>query len=116
MREEKERRRLASKISPKLTAAGAPIVTPGLVPLSSVAPEARDPPPSRRMDSTPSTPTWQPGLVGSCYSRFRADFEALGKLGKGGFGEVVKAQNKLDGVVYAIKVIKASGVDLSCTG
>ncbi|KAK6437572.1 eukaryotic translation initiation factor 2-alpha kinase [Oleoguttula sp. CCFEE 5521] len=38
-------------------------------------------------------------------SRYAADFTELGRLGKGGFGEVVKARNKLDGSVYAIKKI-----------
>nr|OQO18636.1 hypothetical protein B0A51_14368 [Rachicladosporium sp. CCFEE 5018] len=38
-------------------------------------------------------------------SRYGADFTELGRLGKGGFGEVVKARNKLDGSVYAIKKI-----------
>ncbi|KAK3715393.1 eukaryotic translation initiation factor 2-alpha kinase [Vermiconidia calcicola] len=39
-------------------------------------------------------------------SRYATDFTELGRLGKGGFGEVVKARNKLDGGVYAVKKIK----------
>ncbi|EMC97155.1 hypothetical protein BAUCODRAFT_32896 [Baudoinia panamericana UAMH 10762] len=39
-------------------------------------------------------------------SRYTNDFTELGRLGKGGFGEVVKARNKLDGGVYAIKKIR----------
>lgn len=38
-------------------------------------------------------------------SRYTTDFTEIGRLGKGGFGEVVKARNKLDGGVYAVKKI-----------
>lgn len=39
-------------------------------------------------------------------SRYTNDFTEMGRLGKGGFGEVVKARNKLDGGIYAVKKIK----------
>ncbi|RPB05660.1 Serine/threonine-protein kinase [Choiromyces venosus 120613-1] len=42
-------------------------------------------------------------------SRYANDFLEIGRLGKGGFGEVVKARNKLDGNTYAIKKITKIG-------
>ena len=38
-------------------------------------------------------------------SRFENEFEYVGKLGKGGFGEVVKARHRMDGNFYAVKKI-----------
>jgi translation initiation factor 2-alpha kinase 4 len=40
------------------------------------------------------------------YSRYATDWVEQGRLGKGGYGEVVKARNKVDGRMYAIKKIK----------
>lgn len=40
-------------------------------------------------------------------SRYATDFTELHRLGRGGFGEVVKARNKIDGGIYAIKKIKS---------
>jgi translation initiation factor 2-alpha kinase 4 len=39
-------------------------------------------------------------------SRYKTDFEEIEFLGKGGFGEVVKSRNRLDGRLYAIKKIR----------
>jgi len=38
-------------------------------------------------------------------SRYASEFVEAGRLGKGGYGEVVKARHKLDGRIYAIKKI-----------
>ncbi|KAF2755846.1 kinase-like protein [Pseudovirgaria hyperparasitica] len=45
------------------------------------------------------------GVAGP-FSRFASEWVESGRLGKGGYGEVVKARNKLDGRIYAIKKIK----------
>ena len=42
------------------------------------------------------------------FSRYHQDFDEAGHLGRGGFGQVVKARNKLDGRFYAIKKISQS--------
>ncbi|OEH76078.1 serine threonine protein kinase [Cyclospora cayetanensis] len=42
--------------------------------------------------------------------RLQRDFEELVPIGKGGFGRVVKARHRLDGEVYAIKIIEVSGI------
>jgi hypothetical protein len=41
-------------------------------------------------------------------SEFKRNFEELGVLGKGSFGKVVRARKRLDGQVYAVKVVKFS--------
>ncbi|KAJ5191714.1 Serine/threonine-protein kinase GCN2 [Penicillium cinerascens] len=41
----------------------------------------------------------------SALSRYHQDFDEAGHLGRGGFGQVVKARNKLDGRFYAVKKI-----------
>lgn len=42
------------------------------------------------------------------YSRYEHDFSELNVLGKGGYGEVVKVRNKIDGQFYAVKKIQSS--------
>ncbi|CAN8095780.1 unnamed protein product [Discula destructiva] len=43
--------------------------------------------------------------AGPHHSTFKKEFIEEGRLGKGGFGEVIKARRKMDGNVYAIKKI-----------
>eukprot|EP01134_Creolimax_fragrantissima_P007534 CFRG7534T1 len=44
-------------------------------------------------------------------SRYRTDFEEIQFIGKGGFADVVKVRNRLDGRIYAIKKIRLDGKD-----
>jgi translation initiation factor 2-alpha kinase 4 len=45
-------------------------------------------------------------FFGGGFSRYSNEWDEVGRLGKGGYGEVVRARNKLDGRLYAIKKIK----------
>lgn len=47
------------------------------------------------------------------FSRYRSDFEESAILGRGAYGEVSKARNKLDGRLYAIKKIIATAGELT---
>eukprot|EP01125_Pyxidicula_operculata_P015152 TRINITY_DN5117_c1_g1_i1.p1 TRINITY_DN5117_c1_g1~~TRINITY_DN5117_c1_g1_i1.p1 ORF type:complete len:1656 (+),score=455.46 TRINITY_DN5117_c1_g1_i1:21-4988(+) len=49
--------------------------------------------------------------IGKNISRYESDWEELETIGQGGFGRVVKAKNKLDGRIYAIKKIKFRRTD-----
>jgi translation initiation factor 2-alpha kinase 4 len=77
------------------------------------------------LNSSASTPTALTASTGSASnpamlsslqpkpppSRYRIDFEELEVLGKGGFGQVVKARNRLDDNLYAIKKIRFGRTD-----
>lgn len=53
-----------------------------------------------------TTPFVPDAPIGSIFpSRLRSEFETLQFLGSGGFGDVIKVRNKLDGNIYAIKCI-----------
>ncbi|TMW60526.1 hypothetical protein Poli38472_000568 [Pythium oligandrum] len=45
------------------------------------------------------------------HSRYHGDFKELGLLGRGGGGEVVKARNRLDRQLYAVKKVKLDPED-----
>jgi eukaryotic translation initiation factor 2-alpha kinase 1 len=60
--------------------------------------------------SIPTTSNLGEEIFLSGRSRYREDFVEGGVLGRGGYGKVVVATNKLDGNSYAIKKINFSGV------
>ncbi|RKP34192.1 kinase-like domain-containing protein, partial [Dimargaris cristalligena] len=78
------------------------------------------PSPSRALGILTSpmmAPTSATAITSSSYnkhtlSRYRSDFEEIEFLGKGGYGEVVKARNKLDDRFYAVKKIKLDPRDV----
>lgn len=49
-----------------------------------------------------------PLLSGLAVSRYRSEFEEIKTMGRGGFGIVVQARNRLDGQDYAIKKVRLS--------
>lgn len=51
-------------------------------------------------------PSQETSSKASTKSRYLTDFEEIASIGKGSFGEVIKARNRLDGRYYAIKKIK----------
>ncbi|KAF1813189.1 Serine/threonine-protein kinase, partial [Eremomyces bilateralis CBS 781.70] len=76
------------------------------------------PPPLSQHSSSASIPQHhgraRPSFSGApMFSRYASDWAELGRLGKGGYGEVVKARNRMDGRIYAIKKITQSSAALS---
>ncbi len=49
-------------------------------------------------------------------SRYRTDFEEIEMIGHGGFGEVVKVKNRLDGNFYAVKKVLLDSWDQKANG
>lgn len=59
-----------------------------------------------RSSNEPSITSSQPSThYDTKISRYNLDFEELSSIGSGGFGRVVKARNRLDNRIYAIKII-----------
>ncbi|KAJ3283638.1 hypothetical protein HK104_010287 [Borealophlyctis nickersoniae] len=95
------------------------IMNTGSVAPSPAAAGGRDTVP-RVTATTPQKPMFpqnkspEPNIFdGQMLSRYKIDFEEIEFLGKGGFGEVVKARNRIDGRFYAIKKIKLDPKDKS---
>ncbi len=49
-------------------------------------------------------------------SRYRTDFEELEMIGHGGFGEVIRVKNRLDGRLYAVKKVLLDSWDQKANG
>jgi translation initiation factor 2-alpha kinase 4 len=86
--------------TPQPTGLPSPVFSPPA--LDKPASRPPDQPLSRSVDG-PSGFFWQPKASGS---RYRSEFEELEFLGRGGGGQVVKARNRLDGHLYAVKKIR----------
>lgn len=93
------RARALDLTSSEFLATDAPVLVEDAVGFSAPA-QSMTPVPSgfsrKRLDSVTLAPS---------FSRFKNEFSEEGRLGKGGFGEVVKARKKIDGQIYAIKKI-----------
>ncbi|KAI1340987.1 serine/threonine-protein kinase gcn2 [Xylariaceae sp. FL0016] len=95
----KKRPRAVELSSSEFLATDAPVIAEDRPPMSR----------SQSLASVPFSGLFRPrhdsSTRGQTFSRFKEDFVEEGRLGKGGFGEVVKARKKLDGQIYAIKKI-----------
>ncbi|GBG33262.1 eIF-2-alpha kinase GCN2 [Hondaea fermentalgiana] len=111
-RVEQERRKAANLHARVDRALDAPAIPSPLLAAVQSDPLTARPSSQRQedLDAEPMLPlALPPGAGPSTNSRYLKDFDELQVLGVGGFGKVVKARNRLDGRVYAIKKIKFEG-------
>ncbi|KAG0168524.1 hypothetical protein DFQ29_010105, partial [Apophysomyces sp. BC1021] len=95
----------ADSESPHLLPKDAATLDTRSLPLdTSIAPQEYNKPPAYSQSAFTSVAALTTQGGGS--SRYKSDFEEIEFLGKGGFGEVVKSKNRLDGRLYAIKKIR----------
>ena len=62
----------------------------------------------RESPNLPGTPLRQRRQSNKTDSKYHNEWEEIEKLGKGGFGKVVCARQKLDGQFYAVKIIEST--------
>ncbi|KAG5641706.1 hypothetical protein DXG03_004410 [Asterophora parasitica] len=87
--------------------------TPARTPAIPVSANVRSPVPFVH-EGSPETPSYFPAPPRRHVSRWKEDWEELELLGKGAFGSVVKARNKIDSLIYAVKKVrlKTEGSDV----
>ncbi|GLB36853.1 putative anticodon binding domain of tRNAs [Lyophyllum shimeji] len=97
--------------------------TPARIPPTPRTADMRTPVPymngnSHTHEGSPDAPSYFPGppppRAQQHVSRWKEDWEELELLGKGAFGSVVKARNKIDNRIYAVKKVrlKTDGSDV----
>lgn len=89
------------------------MTTPARTPSLPVSANSRTPMPFVH-DGSPEGSSYFPPPRTQYISRWKEDWEELELLGKGAFGSVVKARNKIDNRIYAVKKVrlKTEGSDV----
>jgi len=89
--------------------AQAPVNVAAPLKRNGANPQRRPNSPSLNQQPLPTPPTLAQ-LEGTpkSKSRYANDFEEISTVGRGGFGQVVKVRNRLDGMIYAVKKVKLS--------